>query len=133
MGLTKKNVIVSILSNGAPVNRNISDWNREVELEIAEAIKVESGIQVALERLKSIPEATVDITPQQLVETYGAKPGKYKQRDFDAEARGKTRCVQFQSALESTAIAGMQFETMEEYLKLVKQAADAGVAYSFQE
>lgn len=57
----------------------------------------------------------------------------YKPRDFDAEARGKTRCVQFQSALESPAIAGMKFSTMEQYLALVRQAAEAGVKYTFGE
>lgn len=87
----------------------------------------ESGTIAAIERLKtagSEAKARAD-----------AAVGKsqYKQRDFDKEARGKTRCVQFEAALMSPAIAGMRFETMEDYLKLVKQAADAGVAYSFEE
>lgn len=82
----------------------------------------ESGTQAALERLKTAEL----MNPTKLQTTY-------KQRDFDKEARGKTRCVQFEAALMSPAIAGMQFNTMEEYLKLVKQAADAGVAYSFQD
>lgn len=81
---------------------------------------IESGSQAAIDRLKT-------------TKTEAAPKAQYKQRDFDAEARGKTRCVQFEAALMSPAIAGMQFNTMEEYLKLVKQAADAGVAYSFQE
>ena len=93
---------------------------KKPETVVAEAPKVESSTTAAIERLKTVNKPA---------ETKAA----YKQRDFDAEARGKTRCVQFQSALESPAIAGMQFNTMEEYLKLVKQAADAGVAYSFQE
>lgn len=85
---------------------------------VAETPKAESGTDAAIARLKTTK--TTD------------KPA-YKQRDFDAEARGKTRCVQFEAALMSPAIAGMQFNTMEDFLKLVKQAADAGVAYSFQE
>lgn len=84
---------------------------------------VESGSQAAIDRLK---KATAEAS-------IGTAKAQYKPRDFDKEARGKTRCVQFEAALMSPAIAGMQFNTMEEYLKLVKQAADAGVAYSFEE
>lgn len=90
------------------------------EAPVAETPKAESGTDVALARLKTVNKPA---------ETKAA----YKQRDFDAEARGKTRCVMFAAALQSNAPVGMPFTTMEEYLKLVKQAADAGVAYSFQE
>ena len=77
----------------------------------------ESGATAAIERLsKSKAEA---------------KPA-YKAYDADANALGKTRCVMFNAAVMSPAIAGMPFGTMEQYLTLVKQAADAGVAYSFQ-
>lgn len=78
-------------------------------------------------------ESSTDAAIARLKTAKPAEKPAYKQRDFDAEARGKTRCVQFEAALMSPAIAGMQFNTMEEYLKLVKQAADAGVAYSFEE
>lgn len=88
----------------------------------------ESGSQAAIDRLKATVAATTSLTEKG---QYGKV--SYKQRDFDKEARGKTRCVQFEAALMSPAIAGMQFNTMEEYLKLVRQAADAGVAYSFEE
>ena len=91
---------------------------------VVEAPKAESGTDAALARLKAASQSE---TAKAVAKV------QYKQRDFDAEARGKTRCVQFEAALMSPAIAGMQFNTMEEYLKLVKQAADAGVAYSFQE
>jgi len=77
----------------------------------------ESGATAAIERL-SKPKAE-------------AKPA-YKAYDADANALGKTRCVMFNAAVMSPAIAGMRFDTMEQYLALVKQAADAGVAYSFQ-
>ncbi len=86
----------------------------------------DSGTSAAIERLTTF-------TQKQSVKNGYTGGQTYKQRDFDAEARGKTRCVQFQSALESPAIAGMKFRTMEEYLVLVKQAADAGVAYTFGE
>lgn len=54
-------------------------------------------------------------------------------RDYDKEARGKTRCVQFEAALMSPAIAGMKWDNIDEYLALVRKAADAGVAYTFGE
>ena len=82
--------------------------------------KQESGTRAAISRLKS-------------TKSTAKKPVSKKEPNWDKIALGKTRCVQFQSALESPAIAGMQFNTMEEYLELVKQAADAGVAYSFQD
>ncbi len=85
--------------------------------------KAENGTNAAISRLKSAKPAGNGAK---------AKP-KFKLRDADKVALGKTRCVQFQSALESPAIAGMQFTTMDEYIALVTQAADAGVAYSFQE
>lgn len=84
-----------------------------------ETVQPESGATAAIARLKTKPAVT-------------EKP-QYKQRDFDAEARGKTRCVQFEAALMSPAIAGMAFKDMDEYLVLVKQAADAGVRYTFGE
>lgn len=87
----------------------------------AAAKVADSGTNAALKRLKTA-KSTAN----------GTKP-KFVLKDQDKVALGKTRCVQFQSALESPAIAGMQFNTMDEYLALVKQAADAGVAYSFQD
>lgn len=100
--------------------------NKKVETAapVAEAPKVESGTEAAIARLKVAPKSETAKAIEKV---------QYKQRDFDKEARGKTRCVQFEAALMSPAIAGMRFETMEDYLKLVKQAADAGVAYSFEE
>lgn len=83
------------------------------------------------------PMKTVESGPTAALERLGKSSSKaamptYKARDYEAEAIGKTRCVQFEAALMSPAIAGMRFDTMDEYLKLVRQAADAGVAYSFE-
>ena len=84
-------------------------------------IKAESGTAAAIARLQTAP-------------VQAATAPKYaKPRDFDKEARGKTRCVQFEAALMSPAIAGMAFKTMKEYLALVREAADEGVKYSFEE
>ena len=85
--------------------------------EAAPAQAAASGPDAAIERLKA-----ARVKP--------ATPA-FKQRDFDAEARGKTRCVQFEAALMSPAIAGLRFDNLEQYLALVKQAAEAGVKYTF--
>lgn len=81
---------------------------------------LDSGTPAAIDRLTKPKEET-------------GKGSAWKPRDFDAEARGKTRCVQFEAALMSPAIAGLKFNNLEEYLKLCVQAADAGVAYTFGE
>lgn len=57
---------------------------------------------------------------------------EYKGRDFDAEARGKVACVAFNAALASPGIAGLQFTNIKEYLALVREAADASVAYTWE-
>lgn len=80
----------------------------------------ESGATAAIERLSKPKLEKATTNPA------------YKARDYEAEAIGKTRCVQFEAALMSPAIAGMRFSDMKEYLALVREAADAGVAYSFQ-
>ena len=84
----------------------------------------ESGATAAIERL-SKPKAGLSTAKAE------AKPA-YKAYDADANALGKTRCVMFNAAVMSPAIAGMRFNDMKEYLALVREAADAGVAYSFQ-
>ncbi len=92
---------------------------------------VESGAEAAIARLSQLKERIADDTTHSKIQEAGKK-AVYKARDYDAEALGKTRCVQFEAALMSPAIAGMRFDTMEEYLKLVRQAAEAGVAFSFE-
>lgn len=104
-----------------------ADTSTGIGVSDAPQAEIESGSQAAIDRLKASMSKAEERAKAALPKA------QYKQRDFDAEARGKTRCVQFEAALMSPAIAGMQFNTMEEYLILVKQAADAGVAYSFQE
>ena len=83
---------------------------------------VGNGIEAAIERLNTTAAQTAVVPAKQ-----------WKGRDFDKEARGKTRCVQFEAALQSPAIAGMKWKTMEEYLKLVLEAAEAGVKYTFDD
>lgn len=81
--------------------------------------ELESGTQAALDRLK-------------VAEPKTEKPA-YKQRDFDKEARGKTRCALYEAALMSPAIAGMQWNGTAEFKKLIREMADDGVAYTFEE
>lgn len=56
----------------------------------------------------------------------------YQGRDFEAEARGKVACVAFNAALASPGIAGLSFTNIDEYLALVRKAADASVAYTWE-
>lgn len=118
MGLAKKATTTVVQ---AEPNENVQVTNAIMkELEA----KVESGSEAALSRLKVTPKS----------ETVKAiEKVQYKQRDFDKEARGKVKCVMFEAALQSPAIAGMQFNTMEEYLSLVEKAANAGVEYTWSE
>lgn len=85
----------------------------------------DSGTKAAIDRLQK--KTTETSTAPAKTES------KYVGRDFDKEARGKTRCVQFEAALMSPAIAGMKFDTMADYLKLCKEAADFGTNYTFGE
>lgn len=83
--------------------------------------KTDSGTAAAVARMQaSADKATA------AVKSYGGN-------SYNDNARGKTRCVQFEAALMSPAIAGMKFKNIDEYLALVAKAADAGVAYTFDE
>ncbi len=89
---------------------------------------VESGAEAALERLSKAKQ--MDANLEMVNKT--VKPA-YKQRDFDAEARGKVKCVMFEAALQSPALAGLRFDDIEGFLALVEKAADAGVKYTWKE
>jgi hypothetical protein len=95
---------------------------KETQVPTAPSGPKDSGTDAAIERLKkaSIPEGHTSPLP-------------YKQRDFDAEARGKTRCVMFAAALGSPALAGLPFKSLGEFLSIAREAADAGVKYSFND
>lgn len=58
-----------------------------------------------------------------------------KARDFDAEARGKTRCAMFEAALQSPVVAQLCLTVngLDAALEMVKKAADQGFAYVFPE
>ncbi len=87
----------------------------------AEEAKPESGATAAIERLNKPAEKP----------SYAGKVSN-EQRDFKKEAEGKVKCVMFEAALQSPAIAGLRFDSLEEFLKLVEKAADAGVAYTWK-
>lgn len=96
---------------------------------VPEAPPVETGATAAISRLqKKSAEAAKTAAP---VEVSAAKA--YKPRDFDAEARGKTRCSCWGAAIASPAIAGLPFKNIDELLELVRKAAEDGVKYSFNE
>ena len=88
-------------------------------LSVKTETEIESGATAAIERLSKTP-GTIKTAPA------------YKARDYDAEALGKTRCVMFAAALQSPALAGLRFDDAKGFIAFVKEAADAGVAYSFQ-
>lgn len=54
-----------------------------------------------------------------------------KGRDFDAEARGKTRCAMFAAALSSPALAQFVSGSVNELIQEAEKVADAGVKYTF--
>jgi len=56
-----------------------------------------------------------------------------KVRDYDAEARVKVACVAFNAALTSPGLAGLPYTSFEEFIALVRKAADASVAYTWEE
>lgn len=94
---------------------------KEATATVAPPAKLESGTNAAINRLKSAKSAEKKPKP------------KFKQNDPDEVARGKTRCQTFCAAVTSPAIAGMPFDSKEQFVELVKFVADQGVKYSFQD
>ena len=89
--------------------------------------KKESGVEAAVSRLQSHPGvAEVSAVVKSLKK-------EYTPRDFDAEARGKTRCVMYAAALQSMAVAGTKWKTLDDLKKTIRELADDGVKYSFQD
>jgi hypothetical protein len=68
------------------------------------------------------------------VQTIATHTSNVKGRDFDAEARGKTRCVAFGDALKSPHVANAAIGlSEEEFLALVERIANRHVKYTFGE
>lgn len=99
-----------------------------IKSNIDQVKSTDSGTEAAIERLNK----TLSITPTETSSTLGSPAKAYQPRDFDKEARGKVKCVMFEAALQSPAIAGLKFSTLEEFLMLVEKAADAGVSYTWR-
>lgn len=57
---------------------------------------------------------------------------KLSGRDFDKEARGKTRCSLFAAALQSPALASLVSDT-EGLINEAKKISDEGVKYTFND
>lgn len=53
-------------------------------------------------------------------------------RDFDKEARGKTRCSLFAAAVQSPALAALSSDT-DALIKSAIEVAEAGVKYTFDD
>lgn len=78
----------------------------------------ESGVDAAVDRLTQ---------PKQETQTRPASR-KYADRDFDAEARGKTLCALYCSVYESPAAAGMRWDKIEDFFAI----ADKMVAHAMK-
>lgn len=81
----------------------------EVTSEVKETPKVKAGDDKILEAPKK--ESKKDV-------------------DWDAVNRGKVACVQFEAALQSPGLA-MYATSKEDYLKLVKEAAELGIKFTW--
>ena len=104
------------------IKKDVATLNGQPTLSMsAQVTKPESGTEAAITRLQAPkPEVAKASAPV------------YKQRDFDAEAKGKVRCVMFEAALQSPALAGLPFKSLEEFLEIVAKAADVGVNYTWR-
>jgi hypothetical protein len=91
---------------------------------VTKGINKESGVDAAVVRLR---------TPKliEALSTQKTTTKEYKQRDFDGEARGKTRCALYGQAIASPYLAGLNHKTVEEFIETAKKVAEAGVKYSF--
>lgn len=72
------------------------------------------------------------VTPSAEPEQQEAPRYERRQRDFDAEARGKTACAVFCAALQSQGLTLFPAKTFDEYLLNVRKAADAAFNYAFE-
>ncbi|HWY36736.1 MAG TPA: hypothetical protein VNX68_18975 [Nitrosopumilaceae archaeon] len=101
------------VSNDVDINFFMKGETYEVEIETND-----KGYQT-LVKVLGTGESTVKTTP-----STKAAP---KQRDFDSVTDAKSirilRQGVVQAVVQSPALAGMQFSTMDEYLKLVEDAA----------
>jgi hypothetical protein len=109
--------------------------NVELELEAWNS-KGKSGFNIVgikeASTVNSVKQEPVVNTKTQIVVS-NAQP---KTRDFDAEARGKTRCQMFSAALQSPVLQQYFYTkemTLDQILEVVNQVADKGVAYTFGE
>lgn len=79
----------------------------------------------------SAPVATPAAEPKaKKANPYKAGVAAGSGRDFDAEARGKTRCALFMAAIQSPAVAALT--TPEEISKLAIELSNIGFDYVFE-
>ncbi len=113
-----------------PMNKNTSSAPQNTVGITTTAI--DNGLDAAVNRLKGgdIKPASLPLsTPSK--EQAETQNKAYKPRDFEEEARGKTRCLMYAHALGSMAIAGLKWSTQEELMQIIRKFADDGVKYSF--
>ena len=128
----KKGVDHSFIKVGDTVKLELKPWS----------FQGKSGESVAMVQLLGESSVAVAEKPEEKDEVIenpkAEKPAiaAYKVRDFDAEARGKTRCQMFSAALQSPVLQQYLYTkeaTLDDIVKTLKEVADAGTDYTFGE
>lgn len=88
---------------------------------------VSNGAKAAPEKTEETPAKAED---KPVRKTYTPKAAVSTGRNFDAEARGKTRCALMEAALQSPALPAFA-SSLDEYKKLLVEAADYAYTYVF--
>jgi len=101
-----------------------------------------SGTSISEILVKSKPAAAAIKDREQIPvaapveELAPAVPAPSRGRDFDKEARGKTRCQMYSAALQSPVLQQFFYTkeaSLADILEVVQKVADAGVSYTFGE
>lgn len=86
--------------------------------------------QIVADEVKEEPKGEPEVDVEAAKRVHAKKEDK-KEVDWDAVNRGKVACVQFEAALQSPGLA-MYATSKEEYLKLVKEAAELGIKFTWE-
>ncbi len=101
-----------------------------------ETVTTERGSKYINKLIRMVQDTPAPVAETKTVTTGIVAPAKaaVKGRDFDAEARGKTRCACITAAAQAPLTAQLLAGgSVEDALIIMRQLADAMYAYSFQE
>lgn len=121
----KKGTVMPSISKGDIVELELAEWE----------FKGKTGVNVVKVTVQGktkveIPKP-VEVKPTLTAQVAVIQNSSVKARDFDAEARGKTRCAVFCAALQSPTLIQYAGNDPESFLALVKKISEEGVKYSF--